>query len=427
MEHKNPSNNALWYCNDHRMLDFFFGLTPLFLVTVQSWSNALLILGSGLSIFFLMRRQIQPNGDAPEFVFIQKLVVVILVLPFLAIAVSSALRASYTWADYDAPSRFLLAIAIFLFAIRRKINIAAYLQYSVPGSLVITLLHQLYFPQPKLWGPDRMSTYFSDPLVFGYTSLTLGLVSLVSINAGRKNSKTLVIFKLLGGAIGFYLSVESGSRTGWLAVPIVAAIWLYQLESTNSRRMHRWLPGLYIALVLLLLAFSSTVNQRLALAFHEVFSYSWIGMAPETSVGFRITFLRIALDMFASNPLAGFGDTRGILPALPGHIANYASPESLRMAVTSGFHNEIVTNAIRSGVLGLVSATLLFGVPLFVFGRQMRSAIAAQRHNALIGLVFVLCIFISSLSTEVFDLKYTASFYALMISLLCASALSARE
>ena len=427
MELKNPRTSALWYGNGHRMLELFFGLTPLFLVTVKSWSNALLILGSALSIIFLMGRHIQPKGDAPEIVFIQKLVVVTLVLPIVAIAVSSALRASHNWADYDAPSRFLLAIAIFLFAIRKEINIAAYLQYSAPGSLVITLLHQLYFSQPKLWGPDRMSTYFSDPLVFGYTSLTLGLVSLVSINANSKNSKPLVIFKLLGAAIGFYLSVESGSRTGWLAAPIVAAIWLCQLESTHSRRMHRRLPGLSIALVLVLLAFSSTVHERLALAFHEVSSYSWIGIAPETSVGFRITFLRIAFDMFASNPLAGFGDMRGILPALPGHIATYASPESLRMAVTSGFHNEIVTGAIRSGVLGLASAILLFGVPLFVFGRQMRSAIAAQRNNALIGLVFVLCIFISSLSTEVFDLKYTASFYALMVSLLCASALSARE
>jgi O-antigen ligase len=272
-----------------------------------------------------------------------------------------------------------------------------------------------------------MSTYFSDPLVFGYTSLTLGLVSLVSINAISKDSKPLVAFKLLGAAIGFYLSVKSGSRTGWLAVPMVVAFWLYQLDSVKTRRMHLWAPGLAVALVLGLLLFSTTVNQRVSLAFHEIASYSWTGMAPETSVGFRITFLRIAVDMFASQPLAGFGDTRGVLPVLPSHIASYASPESLRLAVVSGFHNEIVTNAIRSGLLGLLSAAMLFGVPLFVFGRQMRSAVTAQRNNAFIGLVFTLCVFISSLSTEVFDLKYTASFYAVMISLLCASAISARD
>jgi O-antigen ligase len=417
----------MWPNLARRTLEVVFGLTPLFLVTVQSWANAVLILGSALSIIFLLGRQLEARDDSADFDFIQKLVVITLVLPFIAIAVSSTLRASHAWADYDAPSRFLLAIAIFLFAIRQKTNIAAYLQYAAPASLVITLLHQLYFHQPRLWGPDRMSTYFSDPLVFGYTSLTLGLVSLVSINAIRKDSKPLVIFKLLGAAIGFYLSVKSGSRTGWLAAPIVIALWLYQLEPVKARRMHLWAPGLALALVFGLLLFSTTVNQRVTLAFDEVASYSWSGLAPETSVGMRITFLRIAFDMFASQPLAGFGDTRGILPVLPSHIANYASPESLRMAVVSGFHNEIVTNAIRSGVLGLVSAAMLFGVPLFVFGRQMRNAIAAQRDNALIGLVFTLCIFISSLSTEVFDLKYTASFYAVMISLLCASAMSARE
>jgi O-antigen ligase len=409
------------------MLELFFGFTPLFLVTVQSWSNAVVILGAALSLVFVLGRQLEARDDSPGFAGLQKLVVITLVLPFAAIAVSSALRASHAWADYDAPSRFLLAIAIFLFAIRKKINIAAYLQYSAPASLVITLLHQLVFHQPRLWGPDRMSTYFSDPLVFGYTSLTLGLVSLVSINAISKDSKPLVAFKLLGAAIGFYLSVKSGSRTGWLAAPIVIALWLYQLESVRARRMHLWAPVLAVVMVLGLLLFSTTVNQRVLLAFHEVASYSWAGMAPETSVGFRITFLRIAVDMFASQPLAGFGDTRGILPILPSHIASYASPESLRLAVVSGFHNEIVTNAIRSGVLGLLSAAMLFGVPFYVFGRQMRSAIAAQRNNAFIGLVFKLCVFISSMSTEVFDLKYTASFYAVMISLLCASAISARE
>ncbi|MEN9438056.1 MAG: hypothetical protein RIR09_2711, partial [Pseudomonadota bacterium] len=36
----------------------------------------------------------------------------------------------------------------------------------------------------------------------------------------------------------------------------------------------------------------------------------------------------------------------------------------------------------------------------------------------------MLCVLISSLSTEVFDLKYTASFFALMIALLAAGAIA---
>ena len=40
------------------------------------------------------------------------------------------------------------------------------------------------------------------------------------------------------------------------------------------------------------------------------------------------------------------------------------------------------------------------------------------------GIVLAVCVLVSSLSTEVFDLKYTASYFSLMLALLCASSLA---
>ena len=358
---------------------------------------------------------------------IQSLVVFSLLFPVIAIALSSVLRGSHAWADYDSPVRFFLSIAIFLFAIRTRMNIAKFLQYTAPSSLILTFLQQITFHQPELWTPDRMSTYFADPLVFGYTSLTLGLISLMSINLLSKDGKAVLAFKLLGAGIGFYLSMKSGSRTGWFAAPVIFAIFIYQLERFKGKHWPWWVVGLTTALAFSSYMLLGTVHQRVLLGFQELLDYSWVGIAPETSVGFRITFLRIAFDMFISNPFAGFGDTRHEPLSLPSNIYNYASPASLHMALNAGFHNEIVTNTIRSGVSGLVSSVMLFVVPLVIFFRQLRNTNTAQRANALIGMVFIICLFVSSLSTEVFDLKYTASFSALMIALLCASALAATE
>ena len=92
------------------------------------------------------------------------------------------------------------------------------------------------------------------------------------------------------------------------------------------------------------------------------------------------------------------------------------------MAFNAGFHNEMVSNAVRFGVGGLLAAAMLFFVPFALFVRQSRSESAVQRANALLGLVLTICFFISSLSTEVFDLKYMASFYAVMVAMLCGSA-----
>ena len=299
---------------------------------------------------------------------------------------------------------------------------ALYLQYVAPLALVLTLLHQIFFFQPKLWGADRMSTYFADPLVFGYTALTLGLMSLMSIHVLGKDSRFVLVLKLAGVAIGFYLSIMSGSRTGWLAVPVVMAFWVYRQKFSSGKVFRVLAFGLAVASMVGFYAMSVTVQQRLSLGFHEALNYSWVGLAPETSVGFRITFLRIAFDMFASSPFAGHGDNGYDLTALPQHIYTYASPESLRMAFNAGFHNEMVSNAVRFGVGGLLAAAMLFFVPFALFVRQSRSESAVQRANALLGLVLTICFFISSLSTEVFDLKYMASFYAVMVAMLCGSA-----
>jgi O-antigen ligase len=408
-----------------QLLMVLFGVAPLFLVTVRFWSSAVLILGALFSLIFLLFgwKSTEKSGEVSSSIVI--LVTFTLLAPFCSIALSSLLRGEGSISEYDSASRFMVASIIFFYALNRSIDIANLLQYTAPASLVVTLLHQLYFFQPKLWGAERMSTYFSDPLVFGYTSLTLGLISLVSVNLLKRDSAPLIVYKLIGAFIGFYLSIMSGSRTGWLAVPIVFTIWLIiQLREAGPKRNTLVYLFAVLALIGTISLFSSTVSQRIEIAVKEISDYSWTGLAPETSVGLRITFLRIAWDMFWSHPLVGYGETRSAGLIFPKHIFSYATPESIRVAMTAGFHNEMVTAGIRYGVVGLMATFLLFVSPLFVFMRQIRSSCLAQRGNALIGIVLTLCIFVSSLSTEVFDLKYTASFYASMIALLCASALA---
>lgn len=407
-------------------LPLALSLAPLFVVTVRSWSSALLIIGALLSVVALLRPARPPVPDVQPPNPLKHLMVLALLLPVVAIAISSVLRSDHAWANYDAPARFLIAIPVFLLALRVRANAAGILQYIAPISLMLTLLHQLFMPQPQLWGAERMSTYFADPLVFGYVSLTLGLISAASIHLLKHDSKAVVLLKLAGLLIGLYLSAHSGSRTGWLAIPVILGLWLYRQSAQRSTHRALWGVGLGIALLLGGLFLPASVVQRVTLAFHEISTYNWVGMAPETSVGLRITFLRIAADLFASNPLMGFGDTRHPLTLIPSHIHTYATPMSLDMALTSGFHNELVTNAIRSGVAGLLSSLLLFLAPLYVFSTRLKAACQTQRAHAWLGLVWMLCVFISSFSTEVFDLKYTASFHALMIALLAAGALTPR-
>lgn len=405
-------------------LELCLGMAPLFVVTIRSWSSAVLILGALASLLFLVRTQSKSTKSAADAYSLKLVIVFILLAPVLAIVFSSVIRGNNVWANYDSPSRFLVAIAVFLFALRRQVNIANYLQYTAPISLVLTLLHQAFFTQPKMWGDGRMSTYFADPLVFGYTSLTLGLLSLASIHLLGKDDRKLVALKLLGAGIGVYLSIMSGSRTGWLAVPLVIGVLVNRRKLLGEKALPFATLGLTALLAFGAYSMSLTVQQRMLLGIHEVLDYSWHGMAPETSVGFRITFLRIASDMFAVSPWAGFGDNGYELTMLPSRIYTYATPESIRLAFNAGFHNEMVSNAVRYGIGGLLSAALLLLGPMAIFAWRSKSDDVVQKANALLGLIFTICFFVSSFSTEVFDLKYMASFYALVIALLCASTIA---
>lgn len=405
-------------------LELCLGTAPLFVVTIRSWSSAILILGALASLLFLVRTQNESIKSAVDAHSLKWLIIFILLAPVLAIVFSSAIRGSNVWANYDSPSRFLVAIAVFLFALRRHLNIANYLQYTAPISLVITMLHQALFTSPELWGAGRMSTYFADPLVFGYTSLTLGLISLASIHLLGKDDRKLVALKLLGAGLGVYLSIMSGSRTGWLAVPLVIGILVNRRKLLGKKAPPFATLGVAALLAFGVYSVSLTVQHRMLLGIHEVLDYSWNGMASETSVGFRITFLRIASDMFAVSPWAGFGDNGYDLTILPSQIFTYATPESIRLAFNAGFHNEMVSNAVRYGICGLLSAALLLLGPMAIFAWRSKSDDVVQRANALLGLIFTICFFVSSFSTEVFDLKYVASFYALLIAMLCASAIS---
>ena len=177
--------------------------------------------------------------------------------------------------------------------------------------------------------------------------------------------------------------------------------------------------GLTLGLLGLGFLVSPTVQQRAMLTVDEVRTYSFVGMAPETSVGLRITFARIAADLILERPLTGYGDTQKSPPPMPAVVQHYASRYAQDFALASGFHNEAITNGIQSGAAGALATLALFVLPWCIYIRAIRLGNGEQRAAGLLGMVFGITLFVSSLSTEVFGLKYTASYYALTTAVLC--------
>jgi O-antigen ligase len=175
------------------------------------------------------------------------------------------------------------------------------------------------------------------------------------------------------------------------------------------------------------LALTLLLNENLQQRFLSIFqeAHSWFtnqANKEEGSGGMRLTMWRMSWVLFLESPLYGYGDPVGYKHLLDQPlVTSFAGPNALG-AITLGPHHEVFGQMLRSGIFGLIAGLLLFFAPMTVFIQQLRRNF--QNLAAQVGLAFVLGLFICSLSIEVFNLKYTTSFYALMLACLCAQALS---
>lgn len=404
---------------------------PVFILSIKGWISALLLITCLISLYILgtERKTYKKSSETlisnPAEVF---WLAVILAMPFIAIGLGQTFRHELILRDYDGPMRLALAIPILIAIVKTKFPLDVLnclVRFSIPATLFVTLFSVLVFPDEK-WGPGRLTTYFVDPLSFGSLCLAMALITLASMNLFGKDPLGLRIWKLCAILAGIYLSIRSGSRTGWLGLPVVLLIiFFYQIPRNTNFHLLR--STIFVALSGCLLVISynfiPVVHERVNLAFSNLMIYNWTGMNADTSVGMRISFIRMAWFYFLNSPLGGWGDQgfKSLINAP--EISIFASENARIFAYKAGFHNEIATNMVRSGIWGLFSSIAIFAVPAVFFIKYIRTGSEKQRAFALIGICYVSATFVSGMTTEVLNLKFTASFYALLLVVIMGSIL----
>lgn len=418
-----------------KLLITLLAIFPIGVLVINSWMSTCLFLSSAISIYLLVLLKKESNTQVGRANNLQnvknisdvwsKFIVLTFIAPFLAILITQAFRNSWHAADFDSPSRFLLAIPVFYIVWKKEFSLEKYWQYTFPLTLIVILISLPLLPQTGWVAmiPERLTTYFVNQIIFGRICLTFGLLSLLSINLVTKDKWYVVLFKLLGTALGFYFSIKSEARSGWLAIPIVFFFFLWingpknKIASTIAAFLISFaiLGGIYKS--------SERVQARIAEAVSDITTYKMQEMNPDTSIGIRISSARMAWYYFNLHPLSGWEkqDLKGHLN--DPEISVYASEYTRSHPYLAGFHNEFTNSAVKSGIWGFISTTLLFLIPMAFFINAWRKGIALR--IAVIGLAYVLCELISSITLEVFDLKFTTSLYALLVACLMGSISSA--
>jgi O-antigen ligase len=400
---------------------------PLLSLIVKGWVSGVLFFATLISGVLLLLPFFKhpPEGlRAQSAIFtadpigrLSTFFVIAFALPILSVALGHLLQGDWSVSRFDAPSRYLFALVVFMAIARYRSAVPRVLELTIPAATILTLLLIPYVPA-TFWSTieGRLSNHFIDPLIFGQVALALGVMSLLLIRSSEKRPWYIDLFQLIGGVIGIYLSLRSGSRTGWLAIPFIVFLWVVHY-SPFSRWKTVLLGVVITASAMAILYFgSSIVRDRVDTMHSEITNYQWSAVNPDTSIGHRINWIRIGWYYFSMRPLSGWGNDSLANNMDDDSIAMYASKASRDELLAVGFHNDFVANTVRYGIGGLVAIIAIFLIPFLFFFHCLRHQ--SVQSYAMVGIAYVLIQSVSSLSYHVLDFKFMASFYALMISLL---------
>ena len=344
--------------------------------------------------------------------------------PLIAVALGQLLRLGLYMPNWDGPFRLVLCAPVFLAIASGNLRVVSnksICQIWLTLVLPLTLLWTLFFRinWPTNWGLD-LTTYFVDPLSFGsYTLLFAFLVLLGISEFWNKVGVTIRCLCGLGILAGFYLSLTSGSRTGWFNLPIFITIWAFWvLKPVLGGKKTILLVTMLLVFLLGMLLSNEYLLNKFFLVWTEINNYKTNEMNADTSVGLRLSFYRMGAIFFLERPFTGWGDLGWIAQINKEELLQFASKYA-RESPKHGFHNEIITNAVRSGIWGLIASLILFGV-VFIRAIQGLGLKSTGEHRlvSLTLLVFISHLFIAGLTTEITNLVFLSSFIGLSLAVL---------
>ncbi|MDP3535412.1 MAG: O-antigen ligase family protein [Halomonas sp.] len=254
-------------------------------------------------------------------------------------------------------------------------------------------------------------------IFFGNFALLSSLLCLAGLGWAwhQQTTRFYWIMLLLGGAAGGALaSVFSGTRGGWLILPLVLCLFYYGYTH-RWRARWRWL-GMCSVLVVMLVVYvtpQTGVAKRMDKAVSEVHRY--IEGTGFGSVGARLEMYRGAMWLIRDQPFIGYGH-RGYDPAMQGlkkkgilnpDLGNYWHA-----------HNDLLDAWVRRGLPGLLMVLGLYLVPLWRFLPGLRSENPKHRSFSMAGVLLAISFISFGLSYSFFAYPAGIAVYASWLILL---------
>ena len=391
------------------MAAFLLLIYPGLMFAVKGGMNGVFLLLLLLSVLPYRPRSMQP-WDRETTIYLLAMAS----LP-VAIFLSQSYHHHYSGHPYDASSRFLLGMPVFMMLRRMRFGVAAMVQYGFPIATIAGCL------MLKSIADGRYGISTLDLIHFGDFALVMGVLSVLSIDWTGRDSLLLRLFKIAGFAAGIYASVVSGSRGGWIAMPVFLMIFIYFRMGKVTLRALLFVPLMLVIAGFIAYESSAEIHHRVDNLLGDVTSFQQGN--PDTSTGIRMQLFKAAAKAFMEHPVFGVGP-EGFAKEM-----DAMQKEGVVTPMAAGLgrgevHNELLSRAAGMGVFGLVAMLAIYLVPANIFHRSMRSSTARTRQSGMLGLVFVTGFMVFGLTAETLNLTMASAFYGLTIAVLLAACLN---
>lgn len=314
----------------------------------------------------------------------------------------------------DRPIRFLFAIPVLLLVLRFPPRLA----WMWAGLVLGGCLAGTWAAWQKFFEGAVRAEGYTHVIQFGNLSMLMGVFCFAGLGWALAQTRFRYAWcslLVLGGGMGMLGSLLSGSRGGWIGLPVMAFILYKSYGNFFSKRIKLAILSSVILIGLAAYSFPQVgVQERIYAAFDDISSYH-SGGNRDTSLGLRFEMWRGAGQLIAERPLVGWGQV-GYSQAME---ALGEQGEITYLASQFGHaHNEFIDALAKRGLIGLSVLLALYFVPLRLFASGLKHQNLETRSLAVAGTLLSVGYIDFGLSQAFLAHNSGVMFYAFWLTLL---------
>lgn len=353
------------------------------------------------SVFFIKKENTLKSINKFDVILILSFVVYFIVL------LSEVLWFNLKFREIDKPVRFLFSVPIFFLLLKYPPSLSWLWRGIIIGAVSAGIL-SIY---QKLWLHHDRANGFIYPIQFGDLSMLLGVLCLTGIAWGRDQIqyRLWIIAFSSGAALGVCASLLSGSRGGWIGLPIIIFILIKNYVKFLSWR--QWI-GVIVAGAILFLSIVAIPETGVLVRIHHIYIdiYKYYHGDSFTSLGARFDLWRMANYMFGHRPIFGYGSYE-FIEMRDMIVSKFGYGQTVIEQDLQSAHNEILDAAAKRGSIGVLALLCIYLIPLSLFSKYRYSKDMTTRSLALAGSMVPICFIDFGMSQVLFTHNDAVMFY----------------